>query len=152
MIELAKFILETFKPKKVVEVGIGNYLDVALMLSKYCKVVATDVRKISVPKDIKFYIDDIMNPHIKIYEDADLIYSIRPSVSLLPYIAKVARRVKANMLILPLKTDYFDINLGFRYTYLINFKKLHFYLFSNKELNLPDHVIVSKFNNRVLQM
>ncbi len=148
MIELAKFILETFKPKKVVEVGIGNYLDIALMLSKHCKVVATDVRRINVPMSIEFYVDDIMNPHIKIYEDADLIYSIRPPVSLISYIARVARKIKANMLILPLKTDYFDINLGFRYTYLINIKKLHLYLFSNKKLNLRDCSVIS----RILQM
>ncbi len=146
MIEIAKFILETFKPKKVVEVGIGNFPDIAIILSKHCKVVATDVRKTEVPRGIEFHLDDITRPYIRIYKNADLIYSVRPPVSLVPYIAKVARKVNADMLILPFKTDYLPVRLDFQYNYLINIRRLHLYLFSNKKLELS-----SKLTFKALQ-
>jgi len=92
---------------KVVEVGIGWMFEVAKSLARRgFKVVATDIRRIDVPEEIEFHIDDITNPDIGIYEGASLVYSLRPPLELYPHIVRVARTVGADCLIRPFGNEF----------------------------------------------
>ena len=50
-------------------------------------------------------LDDISNPNLEIYENADLIYSIRPPFELIPKLASLGKRIGADVLIIPLSED-----------------------------------------------
>ncbi len=122
MLRLAEYISRNYS-RKVLEVGIGNFTAVAEELtSNGLSVVATDVVKRNVSKDIEFHIDDITHPKLEIYEGVKLVYSIRPPPELVKYILGVSRTVEADCIIKPLYGDYFDGEL-------VNYKGLPFYIF-----------------------
>ncbi len=116
------YISENYK--NVVEVGVGNYTKIAHALEvRGLKVTATDINVVW--RDFPALIDDITEPDLSIYVGADLIYSIRPPMELVPYIEKVARKVCADMLIRPLSGEYCEgklINYGGTHFYLKEFK------------------------------
>ena len=60
---------------RVVEVGIGTYTDVAVLLTETADVIATDIVDREVPAGIEFFRDDITNPTPSIYAGADLLYA-----------------------------------------------------------------------------
>jgi len=125
VIRLAEYIAKHYRGK-VVEVGIGNYWRVAEYLAKAgFEVIAIDLKPINLKANLKFYIDDITNPNMEIYEGASLIYSIRPPPELVKSILRVARAVNADCIVKPLYGDYFDGKL-------VNFKGLSFYIWAYK--------------------
>ncbi|BDZ70728.1 hypothetical protein GCM10025861_12450 [Methanobacterium petrolearium] len=84
--------------------------------------------------DIKPYhdqiiLDDIRQPNLKIYENAQLIYSIRPPEELHPHLENLSDITGADLIIKPLSTD--SINTRGKMN-LINYKKAVFYKSSNK--------------------
>ena len=118
MLQIAEYISKHYKGM-LVEVGIGYNWDVALMLKGLgFDVVATDLKEI--PIDLEFYVDDITKPNIEIYRDASLIYSIRPPPEIVPYILKVARSVKADVIVRPFGNEFYNGKL-------INYKGERFY-------------------------
>ena len=119
---IAEFIADRYSGK-VVEVGIGhNHCVAELLVGKGFKVVATDLRQIDVPDGVEFFIDDVTNPNLRIYEGASLIYSLRPPLELYPYIVSIAKAVNADCLIRPFGNE-FAIDGE-----LINYKGERFYL------------------------
>ena len=62
---------------------------------------------------------------MKIYENTDLIYSIRPPSELQPYLVKLANKINAQLIIKPLTNE--DLNTGKVKMKLKNFKKASFY-------------------------
>lgn len=107
---------------KIVEVGVGSFLTVAQMLEEHLKlnIVMTDIK----PSHAVILKDDIVHPNLKIYEGAELIYSIRPPEELHPYLVKVAETVGSDLIIKPLSTDYINTKRKLK---LINYKKAVFY-------------------------
>ncbi|MEM0303448.1 MAG: UPF0146 family protein [Archaeoglobaceae archaeon] len=119
MLRLAEFIANKYK--KVAEIGIGNYTEVAeFLISRGVDVIATDIRPVR-EKRFKFFIDDIRNPNIQLYSDVELVYSIRPPPELFSFIKTLANKLDADCIIKPLYGDYAD-------TELVNYKGLAFYL------------------------
>lgn len=106
---------------KIVEVGVGKFSVVALNLKEHLKlnIIMTDIKP-----SHGIIQDDICQPDLKIYKDAQLIYSIRPPEELHPCLVKVAKRIKADLIIKPLSTD--NINSKEKFN-LINYKKAVFY-------------------------
>jgi len=120
MLRLAEFILNNYSGK-VVEVGIGNHTKIAEFLAERgLEVVATDV--IERGTKVDFFVDDIQNPNLRIYEGAELIYSIRPPPEIFNAIISLAKRIDADCIIKPL---YGEHPGGGE---LINYKGLAFYL------------------------
>lgn len=118
MLRLAEYIAERYK--KVAEIGIGNYTAVAEYLaSRGLRVIATDVKEVRTKVD--FFIDDIRNPKIQLYNGVELLYSIRPPPELFKYIIGLADRLKADCIIKPLFGDHADGKL-------VNYKGLGFYI------------------------
>jgi len=123
--DFANFILNEIDDKeyKIVEVGVGKFLEISEILSskENITLIRTDIN----PKDSTVIKDDITKPNMKIYENTDLIYSIRPPSELQPYLVKLANKINAQLIIKPLTNE--DLNTGKVKMKLKNFKKASFY-------------------------
>ena len=100
--DIAEYILKNHpQAKKIVEVGIGFedsvYREIKL---KGLNAVATDIE----PMD-DAVTDDITNPLLEFYEDADVIYSIRPNPEMIENIRKIAKTVGSDLIIRLFSTD-----------------------------------------------
>jgi len=111
----------------IVEVGVGNFLKVALYLKNHLKVniVMTDIK----PSHDQIILDDIRQPDLKIYKDAGLIYALRPPEELHPYLVNISDSVGADLIIKPLSTDFINTRKKME---LVNYKKAVFYKHSFK--------------------
>ncbi|HHT18105.1 MAG: UPF0146 family protein [Euryarchaeota archaeon] len=111
----------------IVEVGVGNFLKVALYLKNHLKVniVMTDIK----PSHDQIILDDIRQPDLKIYKDAGLIYALRPPEELHPYLVNLSDSVGADLIIKPLSTDFINTRKKME---LVNYKKAVFYKHSFK--------------------
>ncbi|EMA54049.1 UPF0146 family protein [Halococcus thailandensis] len=78
-----------------VEVGIGARTDVAARLADETAVTATDVRPCTVPDDVTFVQDDITDPAMDVYADADALYALNLPRELHRPTRAVARAVGA---------------------------------------------------------
>ncbi len=119
---IVEFIAKNYSGK-VVEVGIGHYHCVARRLADMgFEVVATDLKKLTVPEKVKFYVDDITNPNLNIYRGARLVYSLRPPPELHDPILSVAKEVGADCLIRPFGNEFVS------YGRLVNYRGERFYV------------------------
>jgi len=125
--DLAEFILMNYSGK-VVEVGAGNILDVALKLHSL-EIVATDSQERLIG-GMKVERDDIFSPMKEIYRGASLIYSIRPPIELQIAMGELALEIGADVLIRPLEDEVVDLH-GFSKN-LMNIGEARFYLFRHK--------------------
>jgi uncharacterized protein len=126
--EIADFILRQYSGK-VVEVGAGFMLDVALLLRQRLTVVATDKEKYSLD-GISIIDDDIFSPRKEIYEGASLLYSIRPPIEIQVAMGRLAAEIRADVLIRPLNDEIAELR-GFCRS-LINSGDATFYIFRLK--------------------
>ena len=125
MMRLAHYISQNYAGK-VVEVGIGNFWSVASYLANSgFEVIATDVKQLSPPEDVKFYIDDITRPRLEIYRNATLIYSIRPPPELFKHIVDVSASIGSDCIIKPIHNEFPGRDERCR---LVNHKGLSFYV------------------------
>ena len=122
---IAGYILKNYK-NKVVEVCVGNYFKVAEKLSKKLDIICVDLKPRKTP-DIKFYVDDIMEPNLSIYKNSELIYSLRPPLELYSYIVKISKAVNADCLIRPFGNEFSNDGK------LINYKGERFYIWLNRQ-------------------
>lgn len=136
---LSDYIIRNYgQAHKIVEVGVGNFPVVARILEEHLKIniIMTDIK----PSHQTIIPDDICHPDLKIYTDAELIYSIRPPEELHPHLEKVSRAVGSDLIIKPVFTDSIHTRGKMK---LINYKKAFFYIkkFHDKEysfINLMD--------------
>jgi uncharacterized protein len=108
---------------KVIEIAIGKFFSVATYLTNKSNVIdftATDIN----PDNSSIVFDDVTNPNMAIYEDANVIYSIRPPQELQPYIADIINKTGATLIIKPLFNEDLNLNLDMK---LVNYKKAVFY-------------------------
>jgi len=122
--DFTRYIINNYNyTPKIVEVAVGNFLEVAIGLRKHLKlnIIMTDIK----PSHTGIIQDDITHPNLEIYKNASLIYSIRPPEELHPHLVKVAGKVGSDLIIKPLSTD--SINSK-RKLELINYKKTFFYI------------------------
>lgn len=129
---IARYIAESYPAAtKIIEVGVGKMVDVALELSQLlpsCQVIVTDVvEPLALPERVEFLHDDITKPDMRLYEGAALIYAMRPPPELQPYLLKVAQGVGADLLIKPLAGESTPLKGG----ELINYQRATFYLFKS---------------------
>ncbi|VVB93351.1 Uncharacterised protein [uncultured archaeon] len=133
-LDLAEYIIMNYG-KKVVEVGVGSLPQVALLLKNTMEVIVTDVKLQPVFNGkyagIRYCMDDIFNPDISIYNNASLIYSIRPPVDIQEAIAKTAKEVGADLLIRPFGNERGELGSFYKNYTLMNYKKARFYLYKD---------------------
>jgi uncharacterized UPF0146 family protein len=125
--DLAEFIARNYSGR-VVEVGVGYFLEVALGLkARGLDVVLTD-------KEERFLCglrvekDDIFLPRLELYRGASLLYSIRPPLELQLAMGLQAAKIGADVLVRPLMDEVAELP-GFARR-LVNRGEARFYLFS----------------------
>jgi len=108
-----RYIKENYSgARKIVEVGVGHRIDVALMVKLYiptAEVIVTDkdekwIRTRKTPK-VRAVADDVAFPSMPVYEGAGLIYSLQPPLELVPSMIELAGKVSADLLIAPLRDE-----------------------------------------------
>lgn len=118
--------------EKIVEAGVGKFTYVIEELHNRipdCKLIVTDLEKPpELPSGVKFKRDNITKPNLKIYENADLIYSIRTPQELLSFLIKISEEIDSDLLIKPVSTE--EAPEGGN---LINYEGASFYLFKPKK-------------------
>ena len=93
--------------RRVVEVGIGTYSRVACALQDRGLIVtATDINPRT--EGVPVVRDNLWEPRMEIYRDAQAIYAIRPPPELLPPLKKLARRLAVDLIVKPLAGEPCD--------------------------------------------
>ncbi|MFP4625534.1 MAG: UPF0146 family protein [Natronomonas sp.] len=91
---------------RVVEVGIGERVDVAAALAaRGATVIATDVYERDVPESVEFVIDDVTEPDERVYEGADAVYARNCPPELQRPLVDIAEAVGADALFTTLGAD-----------------------------------------------
>jgi uncharacterized UPF0146 family protein len=81
---------------RLVEVGVGKRTDVAAALAERgCAVTATDVHERAVPSSVPFVVDDVTDPDLAVYADADAVYALNCPPELHRPLVDVASAVDA---------------------------------------------------------
>ena len=94
--------------KSVVEVGVGrNTVTSTILKEMGIDVTATDIRECPDCR-VKFFRDDITSPELSIYADADLIYSVRPGVEMIPDLIKTAKAADADLIVYHLGNEIYE--------------------------------------------
>ena len=90
------------------EVGIGFIADVCLALKQRgVAVFATDIHPVPVD-GIDIVYDDVTDPNLSLYQERDVIYSVRPPPELVPYLQRLARTIHSDLVIKPLSSDHLE--------------------------------------------
>ena len=124
--DFAEYILNEVGDEdvKIAEIAVGKFDKIAETLSSKDNItlIKTDI----LPKDSSVLKDDITNPNMELYEDVDLIYSIRPPSELQPYLVKLACEIDSQLIIKPLTNE--DLNTGKVNMKLKNYNRASFYI------------------------
>jgi uncharacterized UPF0146 family protein len=109
---------------KIAEIGVGKFDQIADILSQRENItlIKTDIN----PKDNTVIKDDITNPNLDLYENVDIIYSIRPPSELQPHLVNLAQKMDSQLIIKPLTNE--DLNTPRVKMKLKNFKRASFYV------------------------
>lgn len=105
---------------KIIEVGVGREPGVAeeLMHRVKAQVITVDIAAEAMVRD------DVTSPKLELYQGAGLIYAVRPNPELYPYLLRIAREVKADLIIRPFSPDP-----PLRGGKLVNYKRSVFYVY-----------------------
>ena len=110
---LVRFVKENYRSaRKIVEVGVGHRIDVALMVKlslPETEVIVTDKDESWVrsrkTKRVRAVADDVMFPRLPIYEGAGLIYSLHPPLEVVPALESLAGKVGADLIVVPVSDE-----------------------------------------------
>lgn len=90
----------------VVEVGIGRRTDVAARLrDRGVTVVAVDRHPVEAPDGVRFLRDDVTDPRLSAYPDADAVYALNLPPDLHAPVVDLARDLGADVAFTTLGTD-----------------------------------------------
>ena len=102
--------------EKIIEVGVGHRIDVAKRISEalpLAEILVTDkdgswVRS-RMPGRIRAVADDVMFPNVNVYRGASLVYSLHPPGEILLALEKLANRVGADLLVVPISDEQHEL-------------------------------------------
>lgn len=102
------------RARRIAEVGAGWRFDLARALRAAAPdvpLLLTDIdpRVLDAPEGVLALVDDATAPTLEAYEDVDLIVSVRPPEELQLAIARLARRLGADLALRPLKDEWADL-------------------------------------------
>ena len=131
--DLEEFILKlaiensekTGKKTTIVEIGAGKFQTISKYLSENenIDIIMTDIN----PANENIIKDDVFNPNMNIYKDADILFSIRPPAELQEAIMKIRDDVDATLIIKPLFNE--DLNMKTKKMKLKNYNRASFYIY-----------------------
>ena len=116
---------KTGEKTKIVEIGVGKFQAISKSLSENenIELIMTDID----PANEEIIKDDVFNPNMSIYENADIIFSIRPPAELQEAIMKIRDKVNAILIIKPLFNE--DLNMKTQKMKLKNYNRASFYIY-----------------------
>ena len=116
---------KTGEKTKIVEIGVGKFQAISKSLSENenNELIMTDID----PANEEIIKDDVFNPNMSIYENADIIFSIRPPAELQEAIMKIRDKVNAILIIKPLFNE--DLNMKTQKMKLKNYNRASFYIY-----------------------
>lgn len=92
----------------VVEVGIGqNTVAAEVIRDAGVRIRCRDIRPLDPLAGIDFALDDIYDPDPSLYRGADLIYSIRPGVEMVPSLIALAEELDATLIVYHLGNEVY---------------------------------------------
>jgi uncharacterized UPF0146 family protein len=95
--------------RSVVEIGAGENLAAARRIRNAgIPVRCTDLRPVPTGNGIPVVRDDVFAPDERLYEDADLLYAIRPGVEMVPPMITLAAKVDADLLVYHLGDEIYE--------------------------------------------
>ena len=95
---IGRYIADNYS--NAVEIGIGRNTDAARIIADAGNLLCTtDIRKMPVPEELGFIIDDIFSPDLSYYLQADVIYSIRPGIEMVPSLIALAGRLDCDLIV-----------------------------------------------------
>ena len=95
---IGRYIAGTYT--HAVEVGIGRNPDAARIVSRAGNLLrVTDVKELQVEDDLPFIKDDIFAPDITQYRGADVLFSIRPAIEMIPPLRDLAERINCDCIV-----------------------------------------------------
>lgn len=110
----------------IIEVGVGNILEASDILEN--KLEDSTIRRVDInPSNDEIIKDDVTNPNYSIYENADLIYSIRPPEEIQKDISDIARNVGCDCILKPFSSEELSFKIKPRFK-LVNYKREIFYI------------------------
>ena len=94
---------------RAVEAGIGRNTVAAEMLAKEGVLLrCTDIREPDLPQHLQYAKDDLFEPDLALYRGADVIYSIRPAIEMVPPLMDIARAVNCDLVVYHLGFERYD--------------------------------------------
>lgn len=102
--------------KKIIEVGVGHRIDVAERISEalpHAEILVTDKDESWIrqrkPGRIRAVADDVLLPNLNVYRGASLVYSLNPPGEIISALEKLADRVGADLLVVPISDEQHEL-------------------------------------------
>lgn len=110
---------------KVVEIGIGKFYNISNYLNEKenIELIMTDIN----PSSEKIIKDDIFNPNLEIYDNTDIIFSIRPPFEIQNAIMNLRDKLDCFLIIKPLFNE--DLSIEAKKMKLKNHGRASFYIY-----------------------
>ena len=116
---------KTHKKTKLVEIGVGKFQTISnhLKENENIELIMTDID----PANEDVIKDDVFNPNMEIYENTDIILSIRPPSEMQDAIMKIRDEVDCTLIIKPLFNE--DLSIKTSKLKLKNYNRASFYIY-----------------------
>jgi uncharacterized UPF0146 family protein len=94
---------------RAIEIGIGRNEEAAKIVSSIGSLIrCTDIKALGISGDLHFSRDDIFSPDISLYTGADVMYSVRPAVEMIPPLIELAARINADLIVYHLGFESYE--------------------------------------------
>ena len=115
--QLVDWVKQNYRDaEKIIEVGVGHRINVAERISEalpHATILVTDKDESWVrsrrPGRIRAVADDVLLPNLNVYRGASLMYSINPPGEIIPALEKLADRVGADLLLVPISDEQHEL-------------------------------------------
>ena len=99
----------TGRNTKIVEIGVGRFQSISnrLQENENIEVIMTDIN----PSNENVVKDDIFNPNMRLYENTDIMFSIRPPAEIQKAIMDLRDKLNCTLIIKPLFNEDLNIEL-----------------------------------------
>ena len=116
---------KTHKKTKIVEIGVGKFQTISnhLKENENIELIMTDID----PANEDVIKDDVFNPNMEIYENTDIILSIRPPAEMQDAIMKIRDKLDCTLIIKPLFNE--DLSIKTSKLKLKNYNRASFYIY-----------------------
>lgn len=118
----------TGRNTKIVEIGVGRFQSISnrLQENENIEVIMTDIN----PSNENVVKDDIFNPSMSLYENTDILFSIRPPAEIQKAIMDLRDELNCTLIIKPLFNE--DLNIELKKMKLKNHGRASFYIYDGE--------------------